>query len=319
MSTSGSYNFAIDRDGIITDAYRQINVIGETASPSSAQITAAAQTLNMIVKLRAADGMPLWSLKRGFILPFSGASSIATDSHVVTAYDTTTLTAASAASDTTLDVTSITGFSASDQIGIELDDGSIDWTTINGAPSGTTITITTGLTSAASSGNRIYGYTASSERVQKPIRIIEANLLKVSDGTSREILIEDRVDYFNLGNRTTEGDPQMIYYDIASTSGTNLDNGSIYVWPRFVNGESIIEFTYQRPFQDFDASTDNPDFPQAFSLPLMLELAAIMGAKYHVDRDERRALFQEAAFYRAEALATTDSVGSVTIVPNVER
>ncbi len=316
MASSGSYNFAVTRDDIITDAYRQINVIGETATPSSAQVTAAALTLNMIVKLRAADGMPLWALKRGFILPFSGASSIATDSHVVTTYDTTTLTADSAATDTTLTVTSITGFSASDQIGIELDDGSIDWTTINGAPSGTTITITTGVTSAASSGNRIYGYTASSERVQKPIRIIEANTLKISDGASRDILIEDRGDYFKLGNRTTEGEPTMIYYDIASTSGVNLDNGSIYIWPRFANGDSIIEFTYQRPFQDFDASTDNPDFPQAFYLPLMLELAALLGAKYGVDPKRRQLLFQEAAIYRAEALTTTDQVGSVTMVPS---
>ena len=141
----------------------------------------------MIVKLREADGMPLWALKRGYILPFTGTSSINTDSHVVTAYDTTTLSADSAASDTTLTVTSITGFSNADQIGIELDDGSVDWTTINGAPSGTTITITTGVTTAASSGNRVYGYTASSQRVEKPLRVLQADVLDVASGTSHTI------------------------------------------------------------------------------------------------------------------------------------
>lgn len=315
MATSGSYNFTTTRDDLITAAYRQINVIGETATPSAAQVTAAAILLNLLVKSGPYTAMPLWALKRGTILPFSGADKINTDSHVVTNYDTTTLTADSATTDTTLTVDSITGFSASDTIGIELDDGSIDWTTINGAPSGSTITITTGVTSAASTGNRVYGYTASSERIQKPIRIIEANLKNVASGSSREILIEDRTDYYNLGNRTTEGEPTMIYYDLSSTSATNLDNGTIAVWPRFSNGDSVIEFTYQRPFQDFDGATDDPDFPQAYFLPLMLDLAAILGAKYHVDIQERKALQVEAKYWRDEALATTDSVGSVQFVP----
>src|SRR3990167_9718369 len=161
MASSGSYDLSITRDDIITAALQLAGIIGEGETGTSAQISEAALLLNMIVKLREADGMPLWALKRGYILPFTGTSSINNDSHVVTAYDTTTLSADSIASDTTLTVTSITGFSNADQIGIELDDGSVDWTTINGAPSGTTITITTGVTTAASSGNRIYGYTAS--------------------------------------------------------------------------------------------------------------------------------------------------------------
>lgn len=315
MATSGSYNFTVTRDDIITAAYRHINVIGEVATPSASQVTAAAVLLNLLIKSGPYTAMPLWALKRGTILPFSGSNTINTDSHVVTNYDTTTLTADSAATDTTLTVDSITGFSASDQIGIELDDGSIDWTTVSGAPAGSTITIATGVTSAASTGNRIYGYTASSERIQKPIRIIEANLKTVSSGASREILIEDRTDYYNLGNRTTEGEPTMIYYDIASSSATNLDNGTIAVWPRFANGDSVIEFTYQRPFQDFDSSTDDPDFPQAYFMPLMLDLAATMGIKYSVPKDKRDDMRQEAKYWRDEALATTDSVGSVQFIP----
>lgn len=313
MTTSNSYNFLLTRDNIIDLAHQHIGAVGEGVSANSSQISEAANLLNMIVKVRAADGMPLWALKRGIILPFSGASSIATDSHVVVSYDTTTLTADSAATDTTLTVDSISGFSASDQIGIELDDGSIDWTTINGAPSGSTITITTGVTSAASTGNRVYGYTASSDRIQKPIRILDANLLTVSDGSSRRVTVEPRQIYYDLGNRTTEGDPTMIYYDRASTAATNLDNGSIFVWPRFPGGTKVIEFTYHRPFQDFDATGDHPDFPQAFFLPLMLELAALLGPKFGVSIEERNALKAEAKAYREEALSSDDSEGSVIL------
>ena len=318
MASSGSYNFAVTRDDLIKAALQYVGIVGEGITPSANQVTEAALLLNMIVKLREADGMPLWALKRGFILPFSGASSINSDSHVVTAYDTTTLSAASAASDTTLTVTSITGFSASDQIGIELDDGSIDWTTVNGAPSGTTITITTGVTSAAASGNRVYGYTASSERVQKPLRILQANTLEVSSGISTEIKSDMSItDYWNLSSRTSEGEPNTLVYTPRPSSDTALEtNGIFYVWPRFQDGKTIIEFTYHRPFMDFDASTDNPDFPQAFYLPLMLELAVLLGATGGISIEERRELRKEAAYYLEQALFTVAPEGSFRMVPD---
>lgn len=318
MASSGSYNFATDRDTLIADAHLYIGAIGEGETPSANQVTEAARMLNMIVKLREADGMPLWAIKRGYILPFSGASSINTNSHVVVAYDTTTLGGDEAAAQTALTVASITGFSASDQLGIELDDGSIDWTTINGAPSGTTITATAGLTSAASSGNRVFGYTASSERIQKPLRILHADILQLANNTSHSINVVSEQDYFGLGSRTTEGTPNQIYYSRVPSSDTALEtNGTIFVYPRFSAGDHVIEFTYQRPFMDFDASTDEPDFPQAFYLPIVIELAALLGPKFGVPLKERVALFNEAAMYRAEALMTIQPEGSLFLQPDL--
>ena len=319
MASSGSYDFTVSRNEIINSALQHVGIIGEGETGTTSQISEAALLLNMIVKLREADGMPLWALKRGYILPFTGVSSINTDSHVVTDYETTTLTAASAASATTLTAV-ITGFSDSDQIGIELDDGTVDWTTVNGAPSGTTITITTGLTSAASSGNRIYGYTASSDRVQKPLRILQADLLDVTGGTSHEIISDlSFTDYYRFGGRDTTGIPNQLYYDLSPSSDTALEtNGRIFVAPQFSNGDYVIEFTYHRPFMDFDASTDNPDFPQAFYLPLMLELAALLGIKGGVTIEERRELKSEAKMYREEALATVQPEGSIFLMPRNE-
>ena len=316
MASSGSFNFSVDRNDIINTALQLAGIIGEGETGTASQISEGATLLNMIVKLREADGMPLWALKRGYILPFSGTSSINTDSHVVTNYDTTTLSADSAASDTTLTVTSITGFSASDQIGIELDDGSIDWTTVNGAPSGTTITITTGVTSAASSGNRIYGYTASSERVQKPLRILQANMLEVTGGSTWEIDIIPQSDYYRNGNSTSEGVPNQLFYDRVPSTDTALEtNGTFYISPRFADGDYVIEFTYHRPFMDFDASTDEPDFPQAFYLPLTLELTVFLGIKGGVTIEERREMRKEAAYYLEQALYTVQPEGSLFLQP----
>ena len=318
MAQSGSFDFTVTRDQIIDLAHQYVGAVGEGLAASASQVTEASLLLNMIVKLRAADGMPLWALRRGYILPVTGVSVINTDSHIVTAYDTTTLSAAAASGATSLTVTSITGFTNGDQIGIELTNGDMDWTTINGVPSGTTIVITTALTSAAASGKRIYGYTASSQRIQKPLRILNANILQVSDDISWEIAILSKQDYFNLGNRTSEGTPTGIHYSLEPSSLTALEtNGQIFVYPRFPDGTRIIEFTYHRPFQDWEAATENPDFPQAFHLPLMLELAAIIGPKFGLPMEERMSLFREAKMYREEALETVVEEGSVKLQPDV--
>lgn len=318
MTTSNSYDFSLSRDNIIDLAHQHIGAIGEGETANSSQVTEASKLLNMIIKLREADGMPLWALKRGTLLPVTGVSSIATDSHAVTTYRYTTASVAAAAGASTIVVASATGISNGDVIGIE-EAASMQWTTVNGAPAGTTVTLTATLTAAVAAGADIYVYTASSDRIQKPLRLIEANVLSIVNNTSWELQIEDRADYFVLGNRTTTGTPVLIYYDLVSTSNTNLDNGQFFVYPRFLNGDVVIEFTYHRPFQDFDASTDTPDFPQAFYLPIMVELASMLAPKFGVSLEERKQLLMEAKLYRDDALSTIYPEGSYQIEPNWSR
>lgn len=324
MAAPNSYNFVITRDTLIEDALKYIGAVNEGETPSAAALTESARLLNMMIKLRAAEGMPIWAIRRGTILPETGVSSIETNSHVVTDYVHTTFGADEAAAETTITVTSSTGMAVGDQIGLEQDDGSMLWTTIDTVSDATTIILDDALTVASSAGNHIYVYTASSDRVVRPLRIMEANILKVEDNTSWEITIEERNDYFKLGNRTTEGVPNRIYYSpilgtrtADPTSSTDWF-GEIFIYPRFANGDYVIEFTYQEPFQDLDSSSDNPYFPQEFYLALMLELAALCGPKYGLEIEERRAIFNEAKLYRDDALSTIYEEGSLFLQPEDE-
>lgn len=318
MAISGSFDATVTRDNLITDAMLHIGALAEGATAPANAITEGARVLNMIVKLRHADGMPAWAMRRGTILPVTDVSSINTDSHVVTVYDATTLSANAASAASSVVVTAIGNIANADQIGIELGNGNMQWTTVNGAPSGTTVTLTSTLTAAASSGARIYAYTASADRIQKPIRIVESNIYNVQDSNYHPIKVTSRSEYYNLGNKSTDGTPNQMYYDVSPSTITALDtNGTIYFNPRFTGGDNVIEFTYQRPFQDFDAATDNPDFPQAFQLPLMLELSALLGPKYGVSIQERQALFKEAQFYLEKALETVTEEGSFYIEPEI--
>ena len=317
MAQSASYDFTLTRDNLIDLALSYVSARGTGETPSADQVTDASRLFNMIVKLRAADGMPAWALKRGYILPFSGASSLNTDSHVVTVYDATkvTSTAASGAADIIVD--SNTGMATSDQIGVELDGGTMQWTTIN-AIAGSTITLTSTLTGGTASGARVYTYTASSDRVQKPIRIIMADVLHQADQTSHEIDVVSRDEYYDLGARTSKGTPNQMYYTIHPSSDTALNtNGQIFVYPRFNDGDYVIEFTYQRPFADFDVAGDNPDFPQAFYLPLMLELASLLGPMFGVPPEERKSIFTESRYYWDLAWQTVSEEGSYRIIPEI--
>ena len=70
----------------------------------------------------------------------------------------TTLTANGSGGATTLTVNSITGLASGDVIGVKLDTGLYHFTTINGAPSGSTVTLTAALPGSgvvATSGNAV--------------------------------------------------------------------------------------------------------------------------------------------------------------------
>ena len=308
MATSGSVDFTVTRNELIETALKQAGVIGEGDTPTSAQYSEGAILLNMIVKARMSDGMPLWALKRGTVLPFTGESSIdPTASHAVVDYDYTTLSADAAASATTISVTSATGFANGYNIGIDLDSGSMYWTTISNV-SGTTITVAA-LPSAASSGNYVYVY-PTANRVTRPLRIIAANIFNVADSSSYPINVIVREAYFTLGNRGSASTPNQIYYDPTITSPT------LWVFPRFTSGSQVMEFTYHRPFEDFDSSTDTPDFPQEWYLALMFELASLFAGKYGIAFEERKMLAAEAAKYVDLALSNGYPEGSIYLQPD---
>ncbi len=109
--------------------------------------------LNLMIKAWMANGAKLWAMKQATLFLTVGTASYslgATGTHCTNTYVQTTLSTAEASGSTSLGLTAFAGMAASDNIGIVLDDGTIHWTTISGAP-GSTTTIATGLASAAAS------------------------------------------------------------------------------------------------------------------------------------------------------------------------
>jgi hypothetical protein len=305
MTTSGSVDFSVSRDNIITDALMIAGAIGPEDTAPSAAVTVAARRLNMLVKALGAKRVGLWARKTGYILPVSDTNSISlgpSGGHATLSYTQTTL--ASAASGTTIVVTSATGFADTRAIGIEKDDGSIFWTTESGAPSGTTITLGTTIDGTASSGNYVYTYTS---KLQRPLRIVEAYRSDLADSTETELDIEGKAVYESQTNKAQEGETLMLSYD------PQLDNGVAYIWPRFVDGKSVINIIFQRPFEDFDAAGDTPDAPQEWYDALVLLLGVRLAPIYGMPAGERTLLRQEAGEALALALENEPEEGSYRI------
>ena len=274
-------------------------VIGEGETPSANQTSHASRKLNSIVKqwmgkTDFAPGLKVWSRSRAtvFLQKDQGSYSLGpSGDHATASYVRTTLTASAATSAAALTVSSITGISASDYIGIELDDGTLHWDVVSGAPSGSTVNITTGLASAAASGRYVYAYTT---KITRPLEILMASLRDVdlNDTPMGEMSLGG---YEAIGSKTADGTPVEYLYEYG------LTNGTLYTDVQPDDVTSQIRLVYLRPIEDFDASTDEPDYPQGWYRALQAQLTMDLCTAYH------RPVTQELKLMRDEALAMAQS------------
>lgn len=62
MATSGSYDWTMTRDQLITAALRKLAVLPSGGTPTANQINDGSDAINALIKAFHADGMPLWAI-----------------------------------------------------------------------------------------------------------------------------------------------------------------------------------------------------------------------------------------------------------------
>ena len=312
MTTSGSVDFSVTRDNIIDDALAIVGGVGVGDTVSSNQYTHAARQLNMILKAWGAKGIALWARGTGYVLPFTGASSTTigpSGGHVTASYTQTTLSADAADGATSIVVTSATGITSAYNIGIEQDDDTMHWTTVNGAPSGTTVTLTAALTEDAASGSYVYVYQT---KLVRPLRVVQAYIHQQESSVDYPILVLPFDTFIGTGGGTTAGVPSQINYDPQLTTGT------LRIAPRFSAGRHLIGLTYQRPFEDFDATGDTPDLPQEGYLALTLALSVLIAPAYGMPMQDRALLKADAKEAFELFLSNEPEEGSYWLQPDIQ-
>jgi len=151
--------------------------------------------------------------------------------------------------------------------------------------------------------------------VNRPLKIYSAFTRLTSDSTDMPVEVITRQEYEQLSNKSTTGIPIRLFYD---ERGAANANGVITIWP-VPDTTSISDRTmyinYQRPFDDFDATADEPDFPQSWYLALVWMLSWALAPQHGVPLEERKVWLQEAEKLHREALLFSTEEGSLYVEP----
>jgi hypothetical protein len=112
----------------------------------------------------------------------------------------------------------------------------------------------------------------------RPTRVVTARRVN-SSGNEVPIDVVSRQEYKDLPTKSSQGATNLVYYD------PQLELGTLYAWPTGDTGTPTVICEVQRQVQDFDAVTDNPDFPKEAYLALYLGLAVNIAKPYKVQAD----------------------------------
>jgi hypothetical protein len=289
MATSGSENFSLTGTLIIREALELLGKVGAADTVSPEDQATCLRSLNMMIKAWQAEGIALWKNVEASLFPsyLGYVYSIGlTGDHCSTgAYKTEIATAASSGA-LTITVDSDDNITNGDYIGIELDDKTLQWTTVNGVPAANVVTLTAALTDDVAVDNHVYNYTT---KITRPIEIVEARGVSPS-AYDTPLIIASRDEYMRLSDKTSQGPPSQIYYDPVRT------NGKMYVWPACDNVQEYIKFTARVLIEDFDAAANDPDFPQEWMLAITWNLAVMIAPKFGKQIDQ--IFLMNAAFFK---------------------
>ena len=279
MSTSSSYDYNLTGTNIIQEALELIGVAGPGNTVSADDQATCLRTLNLMVKAWQAEGIGLWKNVEASLFPSYGGYVYdigPTGDHCSVLGYKTEISVEADTGDATITVDTDANITNGDYIGVELDDKTLQWTTVNGVPADDVVTLTDVLTDDVSVDNHVYNYTS---KIQRPIEIIEARCVSPS-AYDTPLIIASRDEYMRLSNKTSSGSPSQIYFNPIRT------NAKIYVWPACNNVQEYIKFTARILIEDFDAATNDPDFPQEWLLALTWNLAVLVAPKFGKQIDQ---------------------------------
>jgi hypothetical protein len=312
MSTSGSTNFTITRNELITDALMEIKMLGAEETVLSADFDYCNRKLNAMVKAWSKKDIKLFATLNATVFLDEDTQSYtlsSTGDHASATVVSTALAAAGATSATSITVDSTTGMTVGDYIGIALDSGIRHWTTIATLPGSNVITLTAGLATAAAEDNTVYTYTT---RLPRPIEILSIRRVD-AEGTEKVMEIYSRQEYEQIAIKSTASDPSVFYYD------QQLTSGELYIWPVSDSIENRLILTCRRQLDDFDNAADNPDFPPEWYEALVLNLAARLARPYALPSAQMDRLKVDALDALREAIESDQERAPVNMVPDICR
>lgn len=309
MSTSGSVNFSMNRNQIITAAFRKAGVMGVNQVPNNNMVIAASNDFNALIKRWNMKGYHLWKLDQAILFldtETEGYTLSPTGDFACYKSDLseTTTTASALSGATTIDIDDTTGFSATKYIGVYQSDDTLHKTTIVSVV-GSTVTLTAALTADVDEDAVVVCF---ENKINKPLRIPQARvtLNSVEPLQNTDIILTpmSNSDYYGLPTKSTTGVPVQYYYQPL------LDSGKLYIWPVNDQIANRINMTVETSIEDVDSMNDDADFPAEWTQALIWNLAYEICNDYGVDdttymriQERARQTEDEASWWDVEDVA----------------
>lgn len=316
MTTSGSTDFSATRNQIVSEAFQMGGIVRADQALSGPQLAKGARALNSMVKVWQIAGIHVWTIAEGTLIPQASQltydlGSTSTDHVMLTSELVQTALAADAADGAgTITVDDDTGIADTNKVGVVVDDGTIHWTTVNGTPAANVVTLTAALDDSATTDAVVFAY---ANKLVRPLRIVNARRKNLASG--QEVPLGEpmgRIDYLELTNKSADGVPVAYFYDAQITLG------KLSLYQRETSISEIVNFTYHRPIEDFDAASDNPDLPQEWIDALQLGLALRLAISYDIPEQRYARIKEQFAAVMLNLAGNDRDEGSVFMVPDLE-
>lgn len=315
MATSGTSSYSRNRDQILTRALRLCKAIADGETPDSQMITGASEALNAMIKHWQGTGIHIWRTTECAVFLQADQTryelSSTSSDHATESFTQTSLSASALNGASTVALSSVTGVANGYYIGIQVDDGSFHWTTVNGAPSGSNVTLTAALDDSATSGAVVIVYQT---KLVRPLGIISARRFNLESSIDTPISTWDRIEYQEQPNKTSSGVPNAVFYD--RRGGAN-STGYLYVWQPNSSPEYCLKMTVARPIQIFSTAGNDPDFPDEWTNAITWNLAEELAPEYDTPDTAYTRIQSKAAKYLDEVNWFEKELISLQVAPDL--
>jgi hypothetical protein len=293
MATSGVIQNERSAEYIIEKAFRKMRVKAAEQPLTGTQMQDGLDALNDMLKTQDFNGEHLWKIGRGVLFLDKGKNSYSlgpNGDHATTSDDFQYLTVSTAAvvSDSKIYTSATTGVLVGDNVGIELDDGTRQWTTITDF-STTWIQLSIGVTDTVAVGKSVYLYT---NKIDRPTRVLrnESSIQQYNDVINSETMLNviTREKYTRKPAKLTQGRPTSIYHE------PTKNNSKMFVWPAPDKVNDVVRFNYKTSMEIITDKTQNMDIPDSWQEVFIYGLAARLVDDYPVSGEQSTLILTKA-------------------------
>jgi len=299
MATSNSTNFKLNAQELVESALRLARILGIGQSVESEVMNIGYQNLNIMMRHWENTGVRIWATERAYLFPDFGVPEFDVPSANVRAclesdMRQNTLAANASIGDSSVTLTSTIEYLSGDYIAFSTSSAGLIWYTVDAVVGNVVSLFEVGTTDAASlsadllQGSIVVGYTTNA---WMPLRVIEARRHDLSSNTEVPLRIAGKFDYERIPNKLLQSLPLWLYTQL------NIDTTKFYVWPTNQYSNFVIAYSFERRYQDIDASTNDVDFPPEAYEAIRYGLASRMGVEMGIGKEHQIYLDQKAENY----------------------